>query len=71
MSTLAPYFTLVNEQIYVEHERQVKLMDWFAPTYKLVPFPTKVKPPQHIMHFITDDPLCLSKGKMAVRNVMV
>ena len=73
MTLMAPYFALRNEENFNKYRIQVQILDKIAPTYKYVPFPVLkgTRYPDHIMHFITEDPMIFSKGKMPVRNVAV
>ena len=70
MSILTPYFKLLNEEMFQNYDNIVKVLDKVCPTYRMVPFPTKGRQPQHILHFVTD-PLTHSKGLMPIRNVTV
>jgi hypothetical protein len=67
---MAPYFSLVYEDMFSKYRPWIPIIDLVAPTWKFIPFPTRGRQPGHVLHFLTD-PLCYSKGKMPVRNVAV
>ena len=69
MSMMAPYYTLYNEYLFEKYRFAATLVDKIYPSYRMVPFPTKSRPPDHIMHFLID-PLCFSRGRCPVRYLV-